>query len=76
MQLINYADRYAFIASVALFMILFVKQKDKRKKRSHKGSGLARCRRRKIYATALSNWEHPGRNSSNFEDIFLRTGLL
>ena len=49
-QLIDYADRYAFIASVALFMIFCRKKtKHKRKKRSHKGRGLARCRRRKIY---------------------------
>ena len=42
----DYADRYAFIASVVLFMIL-LNTKDKRKSRSHKGRGLARCRRRK-----------------------------
>ena len=50
-QLVDYADRYAFIASVALFMIFGRKKtKDKRKKRSHKCRGLARCRRRKIDA--------------------------
>ena len=47
----DYADRYAFIASVALFMICCRKKtKGKRKTRSHKGRGLARCRRRKIDA--------------------------
>ena len=50
-QLIDYADRYAFDASRALFMnVLSEKTKDKHKKRSHKGRGLAKCRRRKVFA--------------------------
>ena len=76
-QLIDYAERYAFIASVALFMICCRKKtKDKRKKRSHKGRGLARCRLRKVYAMSAVELGAAGRNSSNFEVRFLRTGLL
>ena len=70
-HLIDFADRYAFIASVALFMIFVVKKQ--RTNAKSKGRGLAICRRRKIYAMNAVELGSPGRNLSNFEDRFLRT---
>ena len=42
--------RFHRICGVVNVFFCRKKTKDKRKKRSHKGRGLARCRRRKIYA--------------------------
>ena len=52
------------------------KTKDKRKKRSHKGRGLARCRHRKIDAMIAVELGARARNWSNFADRFLWTRLL
>ena len=51
-------------------LLFFVKKQRtiKRKKRSHKGRGLATCRRIKIDPMSLSNCERAARNSSSFED--------
>ena len=51
-------------------MIFFRKKQStiKRKKRSHKDRGLARCRRSKIDAMIAVNCDCTARNSSNLED--------
>ena len=60
-EFIDYADRYAFIASLVLFMIFCrKKQRTNAKKVSNKGPGLARCRRRKIYAMIAVEMGAPG----------------
>ena len=57
--------------AAGLLFIYFFRKKHrtiKRKKRSHKGRGLATCRRRKIAATIAVELRQPARNSSHIED--------
>ena len=74
----KHQSRSVNIASVAKYRIFSRKQQRsiKRKKRLHKGRGLATCMRRKIDAMIAVELRRPARNSSNFEDSPPIVGLV